>query len=62
MGSDHNFKEKSHKGADTLQEKILRKYGNSDGEVQVVRPVNLAEFLDLPQSQRAMHAHLNFVG
>ena len=42
----------------SVQETTLRKYGNSDGEVQIVQPVNLAEFLDLPQAQRAMHAHL----
>ncbi|KAK9841729.1 hypothetical protein WJX74_010985 [Apatococcus lobatus] len=40
------------------QETSLRKYGNSEGQVKIVQPVNLARFLDLPQAQRAMHAHL----
>ncbi|KAK9861331.1 hypothetical protein WJX84_010899 [Apatococcus fuscideae] len=40
------------------QETRLRKYGNSEGEVKIVRPVNLSQFMDLPQAQRAMHAHL----
>ena len=37
-----------------MQEAVLRKYGNSDGEVKVLQPVRLSDFIQISSQRRPL--------
>ena len=38
----------------SLQEAILRKYGNSEGEVKILQPVRLSDFIKVSNQRRPL--------
>lgn len=40
----------------TMQEAILRKYGNSEGEVQIMQPVRLSDFIQVSTARHPLRA------